>query len=123
MEIKEVKSYLPLLHSMHKCSGNCERNILMSHLDDKSFNFVCKWMKKSVDDPAILRLPPNKLRKLRSVLERDRSRIKYLTGARGNIIRKRQIVKQSGEGIGLLLGALAPTLIGLIRDLVKGKKK
>lgn len=104
---------------MHKCRGNCERNILMSHLDDKSFNFVCKWMKKSVEDPAMLGLSSGKLKNLRSVLERDRSKIKYLTGAGGNMERKRRIVRQSGEGIGLLLGTLAPALVSLVRSLIK----
>lgn len=122
MEIKEIKNYLPLLHSMHKCSGNCERNILMSHLDDQSFNFVCKWLKKSVNDPSMLQVSSPKLKRLRAILERDRSKVKYLTGSGGNIIRKRRIVRQSGEGIGLLLGALAPTLINLVRGLIKGKK-
>lgn len=123
MDIKEIKTHLPLLHSMHKCHGNCERNILMSHMDDKSFQFLCKAMNNSVQNPSTLNLSTSRLRKLRKVLERDKDRLKYLTKPKGSLHRKKLIVKQSGEGIGLLLGVLAPALIEVIRNLVSKRKR
>lgn len=123
MEIKEVKNYLPLLHSMHRCAGNCERSILLSHLDDGSFNFLCKWMGKAIQDPGLLQLAPARLRTLRKMLEHDKNRVKYLTKPGGSLTQKKKVVKQSGEGIGLILGVLAPVLINLVRGLLKKKKK
>lgn len=123
MDIKEIKTHLPLLHSVKKCPGNCERNILLSHMDDKTFNFVCKWIGKSIQDPSMLKLGTRGLKTLRKNLERDKKRIKYLTKRGGNINRKKKAVKQSGEGIGMLLGVLAPILINLVKSLVSSKKK
>ena len=123
MDIKEIKTHLPLLHSMHKCHGNCERNILMSHLDDKSFKFLCKALDNSVKNPENLNLTSAKLRWLRQVLKKDRVRVNYLTKPGGDLNRKRRIVKQSGEGIGLLLGVLAPAVIELVRNLIRKKKR
>ena len=118
MEIGNVKSFVPLLHSIYRCHGNCERNILMSHLDEPSFNFVCNWMNKCINDPSILKLPARKLNILRKAIGPESKKIKYLTSKGGSIAKKRKIVKQSGEGIGLLLGILAPVLINLVKDLV-----
>ena len=126
MDIKSVKNFLPLLHSMNRCRGNCERNILLSHLDDRSFNFVCKWMQKGVNDPSILNLSKKKLASLRSVLGRDKERVKYITreGKTGRVNKLRRVaVRQSGEGVGVLLGVLAPVLINLVRNLLTKKKK
>lgn len=123
MDIKEIKTHLPLLHSMHKCHGNCERNILMSHMDDGSLKFLCKALDNSVKNPANLNLTSAKLRRLRHVLKKDQARVKYLTKPGGNLNRKRKLVRQSGEGVGLLLGVLAPALIELVRNLIRKKKK
>lgn len=127
MDIKDVRIFVPLLHSMGRCKGNCERNILMSHLDDKSFKFMCHWLRKGVTDPSVLNLSQKKLGTLRKVLKRDKDRLKYITtsgGGSGKINHSRRVaVRQSGEGIGMLLGALAPVLINLVRKLVTKKKK
>lgn len=125
--MKEVKSFLPLLHSMKQCRGNNERNILMSHMDDPSFDFLCKWMGKTISSPSLLNLSSARTKKLKSMLERDKRNIKYITrGGHGTNKRKRKLVRQSGEGIGLLVGILAPILVNLVTDLIKkarNKKK
>lgn len=123
MDIKQLRGYLPMLHSLNKCKGNCERNILMSHLEDKSFNFVCKMIGKTVNDPSMLGLSPSKLNHLRLKLTRDRARVKYLTKDGGVMTRKRRSVRQSGEGIGAILGILLPIVINLISGAFKKKKK
>ena len=122
MEFKTVKQYLPLLHSLNKCRGNCERNILLSHMDDNAFRFICGQIDKSIQNPDFLKLSPTRLKKLRKSLEHDKKRIKYLTSAKGNTQRKQKIVRQSGQGLGLLVGILAPVLIELVRGLVTKKK-
>lgn len=71
----------------------------------------------------MLKLGTRGLKTLRKNLERDKKRIKYLTKRGGNINRKKKAVKQSGEGIGMLLGVLAPILINLVKSLVSSKKK
>lgn len=122
MDIKEVKAYAPLMHSMQKCKGNCERNILMSHLDEPSFKFVCRALANSIENPGSLNLSRSRIGKLRTALQKDKSKLRYLTNSSGQIAKKRKIVRQSGEGIGLLLGAVAPALIELVRHLVTKKK-
>lgn len=117
-----MKQYLPLLHSLNKCQGNCERNILLSHMDDNAFRFICGQINKSIQNPDFLKLSPPRLKKLRQSLEHDKKRIKYLTSEKGNTQRKRKIVRQSGQGLGLLVGILAPVLIELVRGLVTKKK-
>ena len=121
MEFKTVKQYLPLLHSLNKCQGNCERNILLSHMDDDAFRFICGQINKSIQNPESLKLSSARLKKLRNSLEKDKSKIKYLTAKSGNIKRKRKVVRQSGQGLGLLVGILAPVLIELVRGLVTKK--
>ena len=123
MEIREIRNNLPLLHSLYKCPGNSERNILFSHLDDNSFKFICGWLKKCVNDPSFLNLPNRKLTHLRHILARDKNRITKLTKAGKVTTTKRKAVRQSGEGIGILLSVLAPVLISLVKDLVTKKKK
>ena len=123
MEFKTVKQYLPLLHSLNKCQGNCERNILLSHMDDQAFNFICGQINKSIQNPETLNLSNGRLKRLRTALERDKAKIKYLTAPGGNIARKRKVVRQSGQGLGLLVGILAPVLINLVKDLIVKKKK
>lgn len=122
MEFKMVKQYLPLLHSLNSCRGNCERSILLSHMDDGAFNFICGQIDKSIRNPERLKLSPSRLMRLRHALERDKAKIKYLTSKGKNISRKRKLVRQSGQGLGLLVGALAPALIQLVSNLVAGKK-
>ena len=123
MEIKELKTYLPLMHSLGQCRDASCRNIIMSHLDDPSFKFVNSWITKGVQTPDKLKLSPNRMAALRSVLSRDKVRIKYLTGQKGVIKRKKAAVRQSGKGIGVLLGILAPLVINLVKDLIAKKKK
>ena len=123
MEIKELKTYLPLMHSLRQCQDASCRNILMSHLDEPSFKFVNSWVTKGVQSPEILQLSPKPMHKLRSVLSHDKACLKYLTGRKGTIKRKKTTVKQSGKGIGVLLGILAPLVINLVKDLIAKKKK
>ena len=92
-------------------------------MDDGSFKFLCKAIGNSVQNPSSLNLSTSRLRSLRKVLERDKSKLKYLTKPAGSLNRKRKLVRQSGEGIGLLLGVLAPALIEVIRNLVSKRKK
>ena len=123
MEIKELKTYLPLMHSLGQCRDASCRNIILSHLDDPSFRFVNSWVTKGVHTPDILKLSPKRMNILRTVLARDKTRLKYLTGQKGTIKRKKAAVRQSGKGIGVLLGILAPLVINLVKDLISKKKK
>ena len=91
-------------------------------MDDNAFRFICGQIDKSIQNPDFLKLSPTRLKKLRKSLEHDKKRIKYLTSAKGNTQRKRKIVRQSGQGLGLLVGILAPVLIELVRGLVTKKK-
>lgn len=121
MEFKTVKSYLPLLYSLNKCHGNCERNILLSHMDNDAFHFMCGQIRKSIEHPESLKLPSARLKRLRTALEPDAKKLKYLTSKSGNIKKKRKVVRQSGQGLGMLVGILAPILINLVKDLVTKK--
>lgn len=95
----------------------------MSHLDDRSFKFMCNMMSKCINQPDLLNLKSGKLTTLRKKLLLDRERIKYLT-AKGKVTEaKRRAVRQSGEGVGALLGVLAPVLINLVKGLLTKEKK
>jgi len=75
-------------------------------------------MGKAIADPSLLQLSTGRLKKLRSVLEKDKKRLRYLTN-KGKVTKpKRAAARQSGEGIGILLGVLAPVLINLAKDLI-----
>lgn len=123
MDIKEIRSYAPLLHSLHKCNGNPERQILMSHMSDSALQFMCKVLGQCIEDPGMLKLSAPRLKKLRGMLQQDRTKIKYLTNDRGNLKRKRKLVQQSGQGLGLLVGILSPILINLVKNLISKKKQ
>lgn len=123
MDLHQVHPFIPLLHSLHTCKGLSEKNILMSHLDDRSFKFMCNMMSKCINQPDLLNLKSGKLTTLRKKLLLDRERIKYLT-AKGKVTEaKRRAVRQSGEGVGALLGVLAPVLINLVKGLLTKEKK
>lgn len=92
-------------------------------MDDQAFNFICGQINKSIQNPETLNLSNGRLKRLRTALERDKAKIKYLTAPGGNIARKRKVVRQSGQGLGLLVGILAPVLINLVKDLIVKKKK
>lgn len=93
-------------------------------MDDGTLNFLCDQIGKSIENPEMLKLGPAKLKKLRNALEPDRAKLKYLTKRGASISRKRKIARQSGQGLGILVGILAPILINVVRNLVaKGKKK
>lgn len=121
MEIKQIKHYLPLMHSINQCKDAACRNVIMSHLDDPSFNFVNSWVRRGVHDPGMLKLSPQRLRKLKTMLSNDKAKVKYLTSQKGILKRKKKIVRQTGRGIGVLLGILAPLVINLVKDLIKKK--
>lgn len=123
MDIKQMKTYLPLMHSLSQCKDAACRNILMSHLDEPSFKFVNSWVMRGINDPQMLKLPPRRLKTLKQVLMPDRKKLMYLTGQKGNIKRKKKWVKQSGKGIGVLLGILTPLVVNLVKDLIAKKKK
>ena len=126
MEVKNIQAFLPLMHSIGRCHSNSERNILFSHLDNKSLNFVCHWLGVGCRDPSVLKLDPKKVRKLRKLLARDKDKLRYLTSKKGKIVEKRKLARQSGEGLGVLLGVLAPILINLVKTAIeksKGKQK
>ena len=123
MDIKEIRSYAPSLHSLHKCNGNPERQILMSHMSDSALQFMCKVLGQCIEDPAMLKLSAPQLKKLQSMLQQDKTKIKYLTNNQGNLKRKRRLVQQSGQGLGLLVGILSPILINLVKNLISKKKK
>lgn len=122
MDIRELKTFAPLMYSLQKCPSNACRSVLLSHLDEPSFNYVTKWMKKGTSEPSILNLSPNQLKKLKSSLEKDKKRVKYLTKPGGSFQRKRNVVKQSGEGIGILLGVLAPVVVELVKKIIEKSK-
>ena len=122
MDVKEVKLHLPMLHSLGRCKGNCERNILFSHLNDKSFDFVCRCLSKVINNPSLLPYKKAQLEKVRTALGRDKNRIKYLINPnRTNLEKKRKVVRQSGEGIGILLSALVPLLINVVSNALSKK--
>ena len=123
MDIKEIRSYAPLLHSLHKCNGNPERQSLMSHMSDAARQFMCKVLGQCIEAPGMLKLSAPRLKKLRGMLQQDRTKIKYLTNDRGNLKRKRKLVQQSGQGLGLLVGILSPILINLVKNLISKKKQ
>ena len=123
MNIREINNNLPLLHSLYKCPGNSERNILFSHLDDKSFKFLCQCIQKCIADPSILKLSNPHLSRIRKTLVQDKDRVNYAIKSGRVTKNKRIAIRQSGEGIGLLLGVLAPVLISLVKDLITKKKK
>ena len=122
MDFKNIQNFLPLLHSLNKCHGNAERNIIMSHLDEDTFKFLCHWLDKGCKDPTLLKISNARLKKLRSVLQKDQKKLKYLTSGKGTTAKKRKIVRQSGEGIGMLLGILGPILIDVVVRALKNRK-
>ena len=117
MNVKEVKLRLPMLHSLGRCKGNSERNILFSHLDDESFKFVCRCLQSVISDPSQLPYKRKQMDKIRESLAKDKHRLKYLINAKhSNLERKRKAARQSGEGLGVLLSILTPVLINLVSN-------
>ena len=113
----EIKTFLPLLYSLQRCGSHCERN------DDPTFSFLCKATRQAVFNPKVLNLSDNKREQLKQLLSKDKTKIKYLTNSKGNIKRKRKVVRQSGEGLGTLIAIIAPILIDQIVRAINRKKK
>lgn len=123
MDIRNLKAYAPLMHSLNQCRNPACRNIIMSHLDEPSFRFVNSWVTKGITKPEMLKLSPQRLKTLKGVMAKDRNRLKYLTSPKGTLKGKKTRVRQSGKGIGVLLGILTPLVINMIKNLVKKKQQ
>ena len=120
MNRRDIKTNLPLIYSLLKGKDNDIRNVLISNLNDQAFDFVCNCVNKVIYEPHKLRLSTKQLKKLRSQLAADKSKLIYLAKKKGNRKRKKKVVAtQTGAGLGIALAHIIPMLVSGISSLIK----
>lgn len=85
----------------------------IKHLDKNGIEHLCECMYNTIY--TNLNLPKNKRRKIKAALNNDRSRknLGIITKKRSSIAKKRAALSQEGEGLGLILSAIAPLIASL----------
>lgn len=86
---------------------------LIEFLDKNGITFLCEAIYNILHTDY--NLPKSKQRKIKTALNNEKSRknIKIITKRGASIAKKRAALLQEGEGIGLILSALAPLIAGL----------
>lgn len=92
---------------------NKEFTHLIKHIDPSGIEHICECVYNAIYTD--LKLPASKRRKIKAKFNNETSRknLNLITKKRINIKRKRAALQQEGEGIGLILSAIAPLIASL----------
>lgn len=110
------KEKVGLIKALKKLDKNGLTHVI-SHFDKEGIDKVCECVFNTIFTD--LKISKRRRRKIKSVLNNDKSKnnIKIITKGRGNYLKRKAAILQEGEGIGLILSALAP----LVTSLFTGK--
>ena len=111
---KQAKTFGPVLYSVLNNPNNHQRNVLISHLDDDSFDFFCDCVNSVIYKPDALKLGETDLDTLRTVLSDEKDLWRFVANPKVSRKRKRKRISvQKGGGIFTLLA----TVVGIIASL------
>jgi hypothetical protein len=101
-----------LISALKKLDTN-ELTHIIKHIDSKGIEHLCECVFNTIYTD--LKLPKNKRRKIKNKFNNDKSRknINIITKKQSNILKKRAALLQEGEGLGLILSAIAPLITSL----------
>jgi len=111
---REARTFGPVLYSVLNNPNNHQKNVLISHLDDNTFDFFCNCVNSVIYKPDKLKLEESDLDNLRSVLSDEKDLWRFVANPKVSRKRKRKRISiQKGSGIFTLLA----TVVGIIATL------
>ncbi len=102
-----------LLINALKKLNTAELTHVVKHIDSDGIESLCECVFNTIYTD--LKITQNKRRKIKSRLNNDNSKknLSIITKKRNNISKKRAALLQEGEGLGLILSAIAPLITSL----------
>lgn len=102
-----------LLISALKKLNTSELTHVIKHIDSAGIENICECVFNTIYTD--LKLSKSKKRKIKSKLNNEKSKrnIDIITKKRNNTLKKRAALLQEGEGLGLILSAIAPLITSL----------
>ncbi len=101
-----------LISALKKLSNN-ELSHIIKHIDSAGIEHISECVFNTIYTD--LKLSKRKKQKIKAKFNNETSRknIGIITNKRNNIIKKRAALLQEGEGLGLILSAIAPLITSL----------
>jgi len=108
------------LKIINKSNAN-NRDILLKHLSNDAINFLCEIIFNIIN----LKVPLSKktINSLRIGLNKNKSCFRTLSKKDLNIRKRRILIRQNGNGIGLILSAAIPIITQLIKGVLSKNRK
>lgn len=121
----EIRAYAPALYSIIQNPNPAHNNLIFSHLDDNTFDFVCNCVHELVYNHNRFKLSPKNFDKIQKVLNQEKDTVLYIANKKNSRKKKRAVIKnQSGGVIPAVIQVLmsAPFIVKSLIDLFKPKK-
>lgn len=119
---REAKTFGPVLYSVLNNPNNHQKNVLISHLDDDSFDYFCNCVNSVIYKPDKLNLDESDLENLRSVLSSEKDLWRFVANPKVSRKRKRKRISvQKGSGIFTLLATVVSIIATLAIDASRKK--
>jgi len=116
---KRVKNYIGLINLLNK-SNSKKKEIILKHLNDKSIDFICELVHNVIHNN--FNLSSKKVRKIKTLLHPNKKSFRYLSKKSGRIDKKRKLMVQHGQGIGVILSTVLPILLNVLSNYASSTK-
>jgi hypothetical protein len=113
-----VKYHIQLMRIITRSKPG-DRATILKHLNDKGVHFICEVIHNIIN--GNLHLSKKQRGLIRRGLMSEKECYRYLSKKKNNLYKKRKLIEQHGEGIGLLLARALPYAVQLIESLFKKK--
>lgn len=102
-----------LLISALKKLNTSELTHVIKHIDSEGIEHICECVFNTIYTD--LKIPKHKKNKIKRKLNNEKSKhnLSVITKKRNNTFKKRAALLQEGEGLGLILSAIAPLITSL----------
>lgn len=109
-----IKKVLPLLKILKHCPDIETRNSVLAHLSEESIDVICEIIHNCLHNHKKISLETPV--SLKSQLEKHKTNLRFLAKPRAGrgLKKRRQILSQTGEGIGTILSIALPFLADLL---------
>ena len=96
-----------------------DRQKLIKHLDSDAIDTLCECVYNLINED--LGLSRAKISKLKQKLEPSKRNLRFVANKSNSVTKRRKVLSQEGEGLGLILSAAIPLISSLISGLTKKK--
>jgi hypothetical protein len=124
MEDQMANSNVPKYYQLVKLIKNMskkDRNIILNFLDNGSIHFLCEVVHNVIK--SRIKLTPDQKQQIKSSLEDRKLCYRNIASRKKPLRIKKQLIKQNGNGIGLILSIAIPALQAIVEAISKSRKK